>query len=66
MGRAGIKITRSSADMRGRDWKAEALEGLRVPAVFVYSTVENLLQTAFYAKTFGRAPDCALLCRLDR
>jgi lysophospholipase L1-like esterase len=25
-----------------------------------YSTVENLLQTAFYADAFGRAPDCAV------
>jgi lysophospholipase L1-like esterase len=25
-----------------------------------YSTVENLLQTAFYADSFGRRPDCAL------
>jgi lysophospholipase L1-like esterase len=25
-----------------------------------YSTVENLLQTAFYADSFGRKPDCAL------
>src|SRR5262245_10887292 len=25
-----------------------------------YSTVENLLQTAFYADAFGRRPDCAL------
>src|SRR5262249_12540205 len=25
-----------------------------------YSTVENLVQTAFYADAFGRSPDCAL------
>src|SRR5262245_39777871 len=51
----------------GQTWPEELEQRLGVDGWAVinhgmpgYSTVENLLQTAFYADAFGRRPDCAL------